>query len=120
MLTLSHKKLLAWQKAIDLAVLLYEVCKKLPKEELYNLQSQIKRAALSISNNIAEGASRISKKEKYRFFEISRSSLVEIDNCLVVCIAVKHFSKDDLTEIEFKIVELFKIITGLMNSTNSE
>lgn len=56
MLELSHKKLIAWQKAIQLLSLIYEVCRKLPKEENYNIISQMKRAGLSVSNNLAEGA----------------------------------------------------------------
>ncbi len=56
MLELSHKKLIAWQKAILLLPLIYDLCKKLTKEETYSLISQMKRAGLSVSNNIAEGA----------------------------------------------------------------
>ncbi len=119
MLELSHKKLIAWQKAIELLPLLYKLCKKLPKEETYNLISQIKRAGLSISNNLAEGASRKSKVEKNRFFEISRSSLVEIDNCIVACVVLEYIVPEDLVEIEPRLVELFKIITGLMNSNSN-
>lgn len=119
MLELSHKKLIAWQKAVELLPLLYKLCKKLPKEETYNLISQIKRAALSISNNLAEGASRKSKIEKNRFFEISRSSLVEIDNCMVACLVLEYIVHEDLMEIEPRIIELFKIITGLMNSNTN-
>ena len=70
MLELSHKKLIAWQKAIAMLPLVYGVCQKLPKEELFNLVSQMKRAALSVSNNLAEGSSRKTKAEKNRFFEI--------------------------------------------------
>ena len=68
MLNLSHKKLIAWQKAIDLLPLIYNLCKKLPKEENYNSISQVKRATLSISNNLTEGCARKSKIEKNRFF----------------------------------------------------
>jgi four helix bundle protein len=75
---LSHKKLFAWQKAILLLPLIYKLCKKLKKDETYNLIGQMKRAGLSISNNIAEGASRKTKPDKNRFFEIARSSVVEM------------------------------------------
>ncbi|MDQ6757031.1 MAG: four helix bundle protein [Bacteroidota bacterium] len=116
MLELSHKKLIAWQRAIEILPLLYKLCKKLPKEETYNLISQIKRAGLSISNNLAEGASRKSKIEKNRFFEIARSSLVEIDNCMIACLVLQYIVQAELIEIEPRLEELFKIITGLMNS----
>ena len=64
MLELSHKKLIAWQKAIELLPLLYSLCSKLPPEEKYNLVSQMKRSGLSVSNNLAEGCARKSKIEK--------------------------------------------------------
>jgi four helix bundle protein len=118
MLELSHKKLIAWQKAIALMPLIYGVCKKLPKEETYNLIGQMKRAGLSISNNLAEGASRKSKIEKNRFFEISRSCVVEIDNCLVNCLVLNFLTVDDLTGLNPALLEEFKLITGLMESNN--
>lgn len=118
MLELSHKKLIAWQKAVALMPLIYEVCKKLPKEETYNLTGQMKRAGLSISNNLAEGASRRSKAEKNRFFEVSRSSVVEIDNCLVNCLVLKFIVPDDLKALNPALLEEFKLITGLIDSNN--
>jgi len=116
MLNLSHKKLIAWQKAIDLLPLLYKLCEKLPKEEKYNIIGQIKRAGVSISNNLAEGASRKSKVEKNRFFEIARSSVVEIDNCLEASIILKFIVMTDISDIEPRLEELFKIISGLIQS----
>ena len=116
MLELSHKKLIAWQKAIELLPLVYDVCKKLPKEETYNLIGQMKRACLSVSNNLAEGASRKTKPEKNRFFEISRSSVVEIDNCLVACIRLHFLTEEELIILNAALLETFKLITGLMDA----
>lgn len=116
MLDLSHKKLKAWQKAILLLPLIYRLCQKLPKDETYNLIGQMKRAGLSVSNNIAEGAARKSKAEKNRFYEVARSSVVEVDNCLIASIAVKYLKKDDLVDINPAVVEVFKLITGLIDS----
>jgi four helix bundle protein len=118
MLELSHKKLIVWQKSIQLLPLIYGLCNKLPKEESFNLVSQMKRAGLSVSNNIAEGASRKTKPDKRRFFEISRSSLVEIDNCLTVIVVLNYLSKEELAEINSALVELFKLISGLVESMN--
>ena len=114
MLELSHKKLIAWQKAIELLPLIYKICERLPKEELYNLSIQMKRAALSVSNNIAEGCSRKSKAEKNRFFEVSRSSVVELDNCLVAGITLNYLELKDLMALNAALLEVFKLITGLM------
>ncbi len=116
MLELSHKKLIAWQKAIMLMPLIYEICAKLPKDEIYNLVGQMKRASLSVSNNIAEGASRRSKAEKNRFFEVARSSVVEIDNCLINCLVLKFLVPADLQQINPAILEEFKLITGLIET----
>lgn len=118
MLELSHKKLIAWQKAVEFLPPLYSLCKKLPSEEKYNLISQMKRAGLSISNNLAEGCARKSKMEKNRFFEIARSSVVEIDNCLEVCIIVNYLTKEDIKKVDERNVELFKLISGLIDSNN--
>ncbi len=68
MLELSHKKLIAWQKSIELMPVLYGLCSKLPKEEIYILAAQMKRAGLSVSNNLAEGASRKNKGRKKSLF----------------------------------------------------
>ena len=115
MLELSHKKLIAWQKAIQLLPLIYEICRKLPREENYNIVSQMKRAALSVSNNIAEGASRKTKPDKKRFFEISRSSVVEVDNCVTAGIALNYLTKEDVAQAGNAIIELFKLISGLID-----
>ena len=67
MLELSHKKLHAWQKAIELMPLLYALCAKLPKEEIYILAAQMKRAGLSVSNNVAEVQPEKVKQKKIDF-----------------------------------------------------
>ncbi len=118
MLDLSHKNLHAWKKAIELMPLLYALCAKLPKEEVYILAAQMKRAGLSISNNLAEGAARRSKVEKNRFFEIARSSAVEIDNCLTVSLSLNYFKQEDLQQVNNILLETFKLITGLIDSNN--
>ncbi len=76
----------------------------------------MKRAGLSISNNLAEGASRKSKLEKNQFFEIACSSAVEIDNCLSACLALHYFKKEELTTTNAALLEIFKLITGLIES----
>ena len=78
----------------------------------------MKRAGLSVSNNLAEGASRKTKPEKKRFFEISRSSIVEIDNCLTAIMVLNYLTEKDLVAINIALVELFKLISGLIDSNN--
>jgi four helix bundle protein len=94
------------------------LCRKLPPEEKFNLISQMKRAGLSISNNLAEGSARKSKIEKNRFFEIARSSVVEIDNCLTACLTIKYLARENTKEVDERNIELFKLITGLIDSNN--
>ena len=76
----------------------------------------MKRAGLSISNNLAEGASRKTKPDKKGFFEISRSSVVEIDNRLTAILVLNYLTTKDLTPINLALVELFKLISGLIDS----
>src|SRR5712692_4805031 len=78
----SHRDLIAWQKSMDLVVAVYEITKSFPKEELYGLTSQIRRAAVSIPANIAEGQGRRSKPEFRQFLGNARGSLLELDTHL--------------------------------------
>lgn len=79
MLALNHKKLEVWKKSLLLIKHIYLPTDNLPKHEMYGVTRQMRRAAVSVVANISEGASRSSSKERKRFYEISRSSLVELD-----------------------------------------
>lgn len=115
MLLLSHKKMEVWKTAMKILKEVYVISKKFPDEERFNLTSQIRRAALSISNNIAEGSARISKAEKKRFFEVSRSSLVEVDNCFEAAIMLEYHKSADITHIVPKLESGLKMLTALIN-----
>ena len=112
-----HKKLDAWQKSIDLTVSIYELTKCLPDDEKFGLISQMRRASVSISCNIAEGAARNSKKEFKQFLYISLGSLSELDTLLVICEELKLLKSKSVEEITNKIVDLSKLISGLINYT---
>jgi four helix bundle protein len=113
MLDLSHKKLDIWIFSLDLVVKIYDLTSGFPKEELFGLTSQLRRASVSVSSNIAEGLSRSSKLEKIRFLEISRSSLVEIDTQLEIALKLNLYDKNELVEIEKLLDSLFAMITSL-------
>jgi len=113
MLELSHKKLDIWNFSLDLVTKIYSLTSQFPKEELFGLTSQLRRASVSVSSNIAEGLSRTSKLEKIRFLEISRSSLVEIDTQLEIALKLKLCDNNDLVEIEKLLNSLFAMITSL-------
>ena len=78
----GFRKLKAWQEAHTLVLLIYKITKKFPNEERFGMISQLRRAAASISANIAEGAGRTTKRDKSRFYVIARGSLTEVDNFL--------------------------------------
>ncbi|OGU75389.1 MAG: hypothetical protein A2V93_08765 [Ignavibacteria bacterium RBG_16_34_14] len=113
MLDLSHKKLDIWNFSLDLVSKIYLLTSRFPKEELFGLTNQLRRAAVSVSSNIAEGLSRTSKLEKIRFLEIARSSIVEIDTQLEITIKLNLCRETDLVEIEKLTNSLFAMLTSL-------
>ena len=88
----SYKDLLIWQKGIDIAINLYELVEDFPKEEIYALTSQLKRASISISSNIAEGYGRNYKKDYSRFLQISRGSLFECQTQIEIALNLGFIS----------------------------
>jgi len=116
MLQLSHKNLEVWKRSIKLTMKIYQITEKFPNTEIYGLVSQLRRAAVSVPSNIAEGASRTSAKDKVRFFEIARSSLVEIDTQLEIAIQLGYSAEDDLHDVEVIINETFAMLSSLMQS----
>lgn len=116
MLKLNHKNLDTWKESIQLNKKIYRITANLPKEEQYGLISQMRRAAVSISSNIAEGASRSSRKERKRFYEIARSSLVELDTQIEVSIELKFLAKK-LTTLEEGINSLFAKLSNQIKNT---
>ena len=81
----NFKKLIIWIEAKDIAIKVYELCSKLPQDEIYGLSSQMRRSAVSISSNIAEGYRRNSKPDFKRFLNISLGSAAELETQLIIC-----------------------------------
>ncbi len=90
MLKLNHKSLDVWQLSVKFILFIYKITSEYPKEELFGLTNQTRRASVSISANIAEGSSRKSLVERKRFYEIARSSLVEVDNHLEIAVKINE------------------------------
>jgi len=107
MLKLNHKNLEVWQLAVKFVSFIYKITSEYPKEELFGLTNQTRRASVSISANIAEGSSRKSLAERKRFYEIARSSLVEVDNHLEIAITLNYLNDKKINEIDQKLNELF-------------
>lgn len=107
-----HKKLVAWQKAIDLTIALYHTTDNFPKEHLFNLSSQIRRAALSVASNIAEGAARQTKKEFTNFLHIAQASLSELDTQLEVAKRLKLLDDTQYHDLDRQLNHIDKLISG--------
>ena len=112
----SYKKLEVWKKSMQLVKQVYLLTKKYPKEELFALTSQTKRAAVSIPSNIAEGMGRNYKKDTIQFVHIARGSLYELETLINIAVMVDIISESDFTAFPPIIDELIRIINGLINS----
>lgn len=116
----SYKDLLIWQKGIDIVTDLYQLVKNFPKEELYALSSQLKRAAVSIPSNIAEGYGRNSTQSYIHFVSISRGSLFELETQLLVAQKLKFFKNEILfSNIMNQITEETKMINSFITKLES-
>jgi four helix bundle protein len=111
-----HKNLIVWQKSVNLAKDIYELTEKFPKTEIYGLVSQIRRAVISISSNIAEGCARQSSKEKIQFFFVARGSLSEIDSQIEISKELNYISEQDKYKILDKINEVNRLLNGLIKA----
>ena len=109
----SYKDLLIWQKGIKIVILVYKLVKVFPKEELYALTSQIKRASVSIPSNIAEGFGRNTDKSFSHFLDISRGSLYELETQLFIAKELGFFVDEILyNEILSHVQEESKMINS--------
>ena len=117
MLNLSHKKLEVWKLSIDLVRQLYKLTDYFPKNEIFGITNQIRRAAVSIASNLAEGCARKSSVEKKRFFEIARSSLVEIDTQLEISSELKYIDKIEMDKLNEIFNKLFAKLSRLILNT---
>jgi four helix bundle protein len=109
----SFKDLFVWQKGIELVNNIYKATKKFPKDELYSLTSQIRRAAISIPANIAEGW-RGTTKNYIQFLEISRGSLFELNTLITIPYNQEYISKGTCDEIENNLNETGKMLNALI------
>lgn len=115
----SFTDLVAWKVAHQLVVTVYKITKEFPKEEKYSLIDQMRRSALSISSNIAEGFSRQGKKEKTQFYFTAKGSITELQNQLLVAKDVGYLEKQNFTEIAQQTIHVHKLINGIIRSVTS-
>jgi four helix bundle protein len=110
----AFRKIIAWQKADDLAVRIYQLTESFSKSEMYGLTSQMRRAAVSAAANIAEGSARPTLKDYTHFLFIAKSSLVEVEYYLHLCQRLGYLDNDEYQEITQLHEEAAKILYGLI------
>ena len=108
----SHHDLDLWKKSIDLVTEIYDATKLLPNDEKFSLTNQLRRAAISVPSNIAEGAARQSSKEFIRFLYISMGSLSELETQIIICKNLNYLTNTD--HLQNFIVDLKKMTNGLI------
>ena len=110
----AHHKLQVWQRSIKFVTEIYRLTEKFPASELYGLINQMRRAAVSIASNIAEGAGRSSKREFHRFLSIAQGSIAELETQLIIAENLGYCS--DIQHLFSELDEISKMISGLMKS----
>jgi len=109
----NYRDLIAWQRAMDLVEVVYGLAKRFPQDELYGLTSQVRRAAVSVPSNIAEGEGRNSPNDFARFLAMALGSLREVETQLFIAVRLNYLTNDDIT-IAIKLCEeTGRIINGL-------
>jgi len=111
----SYRDLIAWQKAKALALEIYRCTRKFPRDEIYGLSSQMRRAAVSVPSNIAEGKGRHSHKELVQFLYRARGSLLELETQLSIAHDLEYVDKANFQRLEGLCGETGRILNGLVN-----
>jgi len=117
MLDLNHKRLNVWKMSLEFVATIYKLTANFPTEERYGLTSQMRRAAVSVLSNISEGAARKSPKDRKRFYEIARSSLVEIDAQLEISLRLNFLNVKNIKQASKQMNEIFAMLTKLISNT---
>ena len=115
----THKDLIVWQKSVDFVTDIYKFTRSLPDEEKFGIISQLRRAAVSIPANIAEGAARHSRKEYIQFLYVSLGSTSEIETLLIIVRNLEFSDADQLKLLQGKCDEIKKMPTSLIKSMNN-
>ena len=111
----NYKELTFWKKSMDLAIEIYKLVKLLPKEEIYALSDQMRRAAVSIPSNIAEGQGRDSTREYIYFLNIARGSCFELETQLRICMNIGYLTEEKVIKSFNLIDEVGKMLTAIIN-----
>jgi len=114
----SYQDLAVWQKGMQLVTSVYSVTRTFPREEMYGLTSQIRRAVVSVPANIAEGWGRRSTKEYIQFLRIARGSLLELGTLLLIAVNLGYLTTEKAETMLDQVQEISRMLSGLMSSLN--
>lgn len=115
----SYKDLIVWQKSINLVVLIYKVTETFPKSEMYGLTSQIRRAAVAIPSNIAEGQRRGHKPEYLQFLRVAYGSGAELETQFIIAHKVGYLLQNDYSHVVDLLDEIMRMLTKLIHALSS-
>ncbi|MCC5940751.1 MAG: four helix bundle protein [Balneolaceae bacterium] len=114
MLKLQHKNLKVWKKSILLVKEVYRLTNKFPEEEKFGLTNQMRRASVSIPSNISEGSARTHKRDRVRFYEIARSSLVELDTQIEIACELTYLQRTNLDDLSELLNANFALLSSMV------
>lgn len=117
-MTTSYKDLIVWQKSIDLVAELYEITKKFPREEVYGITSQMKRSAVSIPSNIAEGRNRGTKKDYLQFLRIAYGSGAELETQIIISKRLSETKNFDYKKVDSLLDEVMRMLNVMIRKLN--
>jgi four helix bundle protein len=115
----SFTDLLVWQESHKLVIMVYKVTKEFPKEELFSLTNQIRRAVVSITSNIAEGFSRQGYKEKSQFYYMALGSLTEVQNQLLIARDLNYLIHTNFDKLVKQIISVHKLLNAFISKTKT-
>jgi four helix bundle protein len=115
----THNDLDVWKKSVEMVTLIYKQTRDFPKEELYGLTNQMRRAAVSVPSNIAEGAGRNSSKELLQFLYYATGSLSELETQLIIAYNLKYLNNEQKQDIDAICSNIFKMLSKLIQSIKS-
>jgi len=116
----KYEDLIVWQKAMDLVAEIYRIVKLLPKEEIYVLSDQMKRAAVSIPSNIAEGQERNTTKDFINHLYIAKGSKGELETQLLICVRLQYLTQDQIGAALDLLIEIGKMLNALIQSLSAK
>ncbi len=110
----NYKDLIVWQKSVDLSVLIYEVTEKFPREEMYGITSQMRRASVSIASNIAEGKQRGTRKDLVHFFRMAKGSASELETQIIISKKLNFSKSINYSKIDDVLEEIIKMLRSIV------